>query len=106
MNSRPACVIVAYHGYHKVPRILFDKMKEADIKKCIMLKDDGHGKRTILHEIVRKQSPKLNNRHIDENMDYEECLKLLFNEKKGVKMKISLAKQSPKLNNRHKDENM
>jgi len=101
VNSRPAWVIAAYHGYHKVLKVFFEKLNEDDIKKCIVLSDQYHGQRTILHEIVRKQSPKLNNPKTDENMDYAQCLKLLFDEKKGARQKLSLSKHTERIINFH-----
>jgi len=99
INSRPAWVIAAYHGYHKILKVFFEKLTEDEIKKCIVLTDREHGQRTILHEIVRKQSPKLNNPQVDENIDYEECLKLLFDEKRGVKPKVNILKHTERIIN-------
>jgi len=78
VNSRPAWVIAAYHGYHKVLRVFFEKLSESEVKRCIILTDVEHGQRTILHEVVRRQSPKLNRSVPDPNIDYKRCLKLLF----------------------------
>eukprot|EP00092_Neocalanus_flemingeri_P015698 GFUD01016992.1.p1 GENE.GFUD01016992.1~~GFUD01016992.1.p1 ORF type:complete len:970 (+),score=249.34 GFUD01016992.1:268-3177(+) len=99
INGRPAWVIAAYHGYHKVLQVFFEKLTEDEIKKYIILSDQNHGKRTILHEIVRKQSPKLRNPQRDENINYEECLKLLFDEKKRVRRKFSLSKHTERIIN-------
>lgn len=99
VNSKPAWVIAAYHGYHKVLKVFFEKLTEDEIKKCIVDTDHPHGQRTILHEIVRKQSPKLRNPLLDENIDYEECLKLLFDEKKGVKTKCCISKHTERIIN-------
>eukprot|EP00090_Calanus_glacialis_P004617 TRINITY_DN13469_c0_g1_i6.p1 TRINITY_DN13469_c0_g1~~TRINITY_DN13469_c0_g1_i6.p1 ORF type:complete len:963 (-),score=252.46 TRINITY_DN13469_c0_g1_i6:527-3415(-) len=99
INGRPAWGIAAYHGYHKVLKVFFEKLTEDEIKKCIILSDSHHGQRTILHEVVRRQSPKLSNPERDENMNYEECLKLLFNEKKGVRLKYSISKHTERIIN-------
>ena len=48
---------------------------------------------------MRKQSPKLNNPQPDANIDYEESLKLLFEEKTGVKLKYSILKHTERIIN-------
>ena len=79
-NSEPACVIAASHGYYKVLRVFIDKLPESELKSMMMLTDDYHGKRTILHQVVRRSSAKIETGNT-ENMDYEQCLKLLLDEK-------------------------
>ena len=99
MNSLPAWVLAAQHGYHKVLRIFFDNLSEDAIKTAIILTDKHHGQRTILHEVVRQRSPKLDNPRRDTNIDYGECLKILFDDRKLGKGKGSVLRHTQRIIN-------
>ena len=99
-NSRPAPVIAASHGYHKVLKVFTEKLTDAEMKMMMIQTDEYHGRRTLLHEVVRRSSAKQDTGNT-ENVDYEECMKLLLDENKifGKKTKSSMAKMSERIIN-------
>ena len=99
-NSKPAPVIAASHGYHKVLKVFIEKLNDSEMRNMMMQTDEYHGRRTLLHEVIKKSSIKVNTGNTD-NMDYEECLKLLLDENKtyGRKSKSSMAKLSERIIN-------
>ena len=50
-NKRPAWVLAAYHGYHKVLRVFFDQLSEQEILRHLLITDQEQGCRTVLHEV-------------------------------------------------------
>ena len=78
-NHTPPVVIAASHGYHKILRLFIDKLPEPELRSMMMMRDEWHGQRTILHEVVRRSSVKMETGNID-NVDYEECLRLLLDD--------------------------
>ena len=91
-------VLAAHHGYHKILKIFTEKLSETELTGLMVLSDEYHGKRTILHEIVRQNSVKLRTGKT-ENMDYQECLKIMLDENKGRARALSLAKHTERIIN-------
>ena len=85
--------MAAHHGYHKILKIFTEKLSETELSGLMILSDEYHGKRTILHEIVRQNSVKLRTGDT-ENVDYQECLKIMLDENKARARKQSLAKHT------------
>jgi len=81
-NDTPPIELAAYHGYYKVLGVMFDKLSESDLRRAMVKTDKLHGNRTILHQIVRQHSPKLDNPLRDTNIDFAECIRVLFGEKR------------------------
>ena len=97
-NSRPPAVIAAYHGYHKVLKVFTEKLTESELSGLMILSDEYHGRRTLLHEVVRQNSVKLRTGNTD-NVDYQECLKILLDEDKTRGRRQSMAKHSERIIN-------
>ena len=97
-NSRPPAVIAAYHGYYKVLGVFMEKLTEGEISGLMILSDEYHGRRTLLHEVVRQNSVKLRTGNTD-NVDYQECLKILLDENKTRTRQQSMAKHTERIIN-------
>ena len=99
-HSKPAPVIAASHGFHRVLRVFTEKLTEAEMRRMMIQTDEYHGRRTLLHEVVRRSSAKLDTGDT-ENVDYEECIKILLEENRsfGRKTKSSMAKLSERIIN-------
>jgi len=95
-NSRPAWVLAAYHGYHRVLRVFFDHLSEAAVRQQVLLTDTQHGQRTVLHEVVRRPSPRLGQ---DPNMDYTASLQLLFEDRRRSGGRLRLCRHMERIVN-------
>ena len=99
-NTKPGPVIAASHGHHRVLRVFTERLSEAQLKAVMLRTDEHHGRRTLLHEVLRRSSAKLDTGNTDD-VDYEECLKILLDENKtiGRKQKTSMAKLTERIIN-------
>ena len=51
----------------QVLQVFFEKLTDREIRMAMITTDQHHGQRTILHEVVRQHSPKLDNPYRNPN---------------------------------------
>jgi len=86
-----------------VLRVFFDQLSEQEILRHLLITDQEHGRRTILHEVVRRPSPRQGR---DQNIDYDASLQLLFEDRRRSGGRLSLCKHTERIINfrdRHGD---